>query len=233
MTTPVEIAARKRIAAEAAVLEVQAGMLVGLGTGSTAAFAIAALGRRVAAGLDMRAVATSKETAARATAAGIAVVDLATVSAVDLAIDGVDEIDPGFRAIKGAGGAMLREKIVAQAAARMIAIADDSKAVAVLGARPVPVEILGEAEAFASARIRALGSNPVLRRRDRAAWLTDQGNPILDCRFAAASDFASVAAMLEAIPGVLGHGLFLTEIDALYLGGADGLRVAERPRTRD
>ena len=223
----------KKIAAIAAADEVKHGMLVGLGTGSTAAFLIDELGRRFAAGLKFSAVATSRASETQAKALGIPVMSFAHVAQIDLAIDGTDEIDPALRAIKGAGGAMLREKIVAQAAARMIAIADDSKAVAVLGARPVPVEILAEAEAFASARIRALGSNPVLRRRDRAAWLTDQGNPILDCRFAAASDFASVAAMLEAIPGVLGHGLFLTEIDALYLGGADGLRVAERPRTRD
>jgi len=126
MATP-SIDDRKRAAAEAAVTEIADGMILGLGTGSTAAHAIAALSVRVGAGLRVDTVATSLRTADAARAAGVRVLDFSDVAAIDLCIDGVDEIDPALRAIKGAGGAMLREKIVASSAARMIAIADSSK----------------------------------------------------------------------------------------------------------
>ena len=232
MNANADLAGQKRLAATSAVDEVRDGMIVGLGTGSTIAFAIEALGRRVAAGLSIVTVATSQATARAAAQAGLAVRDLTGISVVDLCIDGVDEIDPAFRAIKGAGGAMLREKIVATAAKRMIAIADSSKAVSHIGARPVPVEVLPDAHAFVSAAIAVLGGGPSLRRKpDGAATVTDQGDIILDCRFAIGTDWAALAPELAAIPGMLGHGLFLTEIDALYLGTADGLAHRERVST--
>lgn len=219
----------KRLAAEAAVAEVQAGMLVGLGTGSTAAFAIAALAARAQAGLKVETVATSLATAAAAEAAGLVVRDMAQVAQLDLAIDGVDEIDPELRAIKGAGGALLREKIVAAAATRMIAIADASKPVARLGtAHPVPVEVLPFACAYVEAAVAALGADPVLRRRDGQPVRTDQGNLLIDCRFGTIADPAALAAALSAIPGALGHGLFLTEIDAAFVASGDGVRRLER-----
>lgn len=223
---------RKRAAAQAAVDEVRADMLVGLGTGSTAAFAIAALGRRVREGLAVRAVATSARTARMAAQAGIPLVDLADITQVDLCIDGVDEIDPDLRAIKGAGGAMLSEKIVASAARRMVAIADDRKAVARLGARPVPVEVLPAARAFVAGQLAALGCMATLRPDEagQAPARTDHGNIIFDCRFARLDDLAALAARLDGIPGLLGHGLFLSEIDALYLGTANGVVRTERPR---
>lgn len=225
---------QKRAAAEAAVAEVAAGMLVGLGTGSTAGYAIAALARRVAGGLPIRAVATSEHSAAAAAAAGIAVLDFAGIDSVDLCIDGVDEIDPACRAIKGAGGAMLREKVVASAAARMIAIADESKAVAELGSRPIPVEVLPFATALVSRLVTKLGGAPTLRRGpDGEPWRTDQGNLVLDCRFAAVGDGAALAAGLSAVPGVLGHGLFLSEIDTLYLATAAGVVRRDRPYPDD
>jgi len=226
---PSETDAQKRAAAEAAAAEIAPSMLIGLGTGSTAAYLIDALGRRVRAGLAVRAVATSRQTAERAAAAGIAVVDLDDLAAIDLAIDGVDEIDPAFRAIKGAGGAMLREKVVAQAARRMIAIADASKAVAQLGARPVPVEVLPLARAFVAARVAALGGRPALRTgAGGQPWRTEQDNLILDCEFGTIDDWAALAADLDAIPGALGHGLFMTEIDTLYLGTASGVIRRQR-----
>jgi len=226
---PSETDAQKRAAAEAAAAEVASGMLIGLGTGSTAAFLIDALGRRVRAGLAVRAVATSRQTAERAAAAGIAVVDLDDLAAIDLAIDGVDEIDPAFRAIKGAGGAMLREKIVAQAARRTIAIADASKAVARLGARPVPVEVLPLARAFVAARVAALGGRPTLRTgAGGQPWRTEQDNLILDCEYGTIDDWPALAVALDAIPGALGHGLFMTEIDTLYLGTASGVIRRQR-----
>ena len=204
----------KRCAARAAAACVEGGMLVGIGTGSTVAFLIDALGERVAAGLAIRAVATSLATEARARRSGIPIESFAPLAAVDLAIDGVDEIDPALRAIKGGGGALLREKIVAEAASRMIAIADSSKPVERLGAHPVPLEVLEYARGFVTARVAALGGRAAVR----AGALTDQGNPLLDCHFGFIDDPEALAAQLAAIPGVLAHGLFLTEVDALCIG---------------
>ena len=210
----------KRTAAVAAVAEVTAGMLVGLGTGTTAAFAIRALGARVAQGLAIRAVATSAASTALARTCGIDVVDFAEVASVDLTIDGADAIDPACRAIKGAGGAMLREKIVAAASRRMVVIADGSKQVIGIdrAANPVPVEILPFAK---SAVMATLGEGAVLRMTAGDAYRTDSGNLIADCRFDLA-DPAPIARWLESIPGVLGHGLFLDEVDAAYIA-TDGV----------
>ena len=214
----------KRIAARAAVQRVEDGMLVGLGTGSTVAFLLDALGERVRAGLRIRTVATSLATELRARALGIIVEPFASLSALDLAIDGVDEVDPDFRAIKGAGGALLREKVVAQAAARMIAIADGSKPVGQLGAAPIPVEVLDFARGFVAARIAELGGSAILRE----GALTDQGNPLLDCSFGPIADPERLAAALQAVPGVLGHGLFLDEIDSVCIGTSGGAQWQDR-----
>jgi ribose 5-phosphate isomerase A len=209
-------------------------MRVGLGTGSTAAFAIDALARRMRQGLRCQAVATSERTARGAAAAGIPLLRLEEVAEIDLCIDGVDEIDPALRAIKGAGGAMLREKIVASAARRMIAIADSSKAVGRLGARPVPVELLPVARAFVERQLGLLGCAPVLRLDPGGTPAqTDQGNLIFDCHFTMLDDPAALAARLSGIPGLLGHGLFISEIDALYLGTADGIVRTERGITQN
>ncbi len=232
MTSPltlIDIDRQKRAAAEAAVAEIEPGMLVGIGTGSTVAFAIAALAQRCATGLRVRTVVTSERSGIAARAAGLEVIDFAGVERIDLAIDGVDEIDPAFRAIKGAGGAMLREKIVASAADRMIAIADGGKAVDRLGAAPVPVEILPFAQAFVARAVREAGGVPVLRRIGNEAYHTDQQNLVLDCGFGPITDPAALAAALAAVPGVVGHGLFLTEIDALYLGTERGVIKSARP----
>ena len=203
----------KRIAAAAAVAEIEAGMLVGLGTGSTAYFAIDLLGRRVRDGLAIRAVATSDASERQARGLGIEVLDFARVEQVDLTIDGADEIDDACHAIKGAGGAMLREKTVAAASRRMIVIADGSKRVAVLGGVPVPVEILP----FACASVMAaLGGDPVLRMVRGEPYRTDNGNWIADVRYPL-DDPRATAQRLDVLPGVLGHGLFLDEVDAAYI----------------
>lgn len=230
----INVAAQKRLAAVSAVMEVQSGMLVGLGTGTTAALAIAALGRRVSDGLMITAVATSEAAARAGSAAGIEIRDLTTIPAIDLYIDGIDEIDPSFRAIKGAGGAMLREKVVASAATRMIAIGDASKAVSRLGAQSVPVAVLPVAQAIVTQQIIALGGKPLLRHNATGAVThTDQGNVILDCHFGLKDDFDQLAAALDAIPGLLGHGLFLAEIRSLYLGTSEGVIQTERITTFD
>uniref|UniRef100_UPI0035C95936 ribose-5-phosphate isomerase RpiA n=1 Tax=uncultured Sphingomonas sp. TaxID=158754 RepID=UPI0035C95936 len=214
----------KRLAALAAVAEIRAGMIVGLGTGSTAAFAIEALGEQVRAGFDVRAVATSLATEALARAAGIAIVNLP--ARVDLTIDGADEIDAGLNAIKGAGGAMLREKVVAAASARMIVIADGSKRVAAIGAARIPVEILPFARDFVAARLETLGGAPRLRD----GFTTDQGNVVLDCRFPPTIDHRALAVEIAAIPGALGHGLFLDEVDAAYIARDGIVTRLERAR---
>lgn len=214
----------KRAAALAAIGEVQPGMVVGLGTGSTAAFAIAALGERR---LDIRAVATSLASEALARAAGIALIDLP--ARIDLTIDGTDEIDSRFRAIKGAGGAMLREKIVASASARMIVIADSSKRVATIGAAAIPVEVLPFAKVFVAARLVALGGTVV----PRAGFVSDQGNPVLDCHFPLDTDHVRLAADIAQIPGALGHGLFLSEVSAAYIADHGIVTRLERRRAPD
>ena len=222
----------KRLAGEAAVAEIRDGMRVGIGSGSTVAFAIAAIGRTRAGLSNAQFFVASHASRRAAEAAGIAVAGFAAVARLDLVIDGVDEIDPAFRAIKGGGGAMLREKIIASAAERVVAIADGSKRVALLGTAPVPVEILPFARSFAAERVRALGADPVLRMAapDRA-YRTNQGNLVLDCRFAAIPDPAALAAALQAIPGALGHGLFPTEIHAAYVAADGVVTKLERPGT--
>ena len=222
----------KRLAAEAAVAEIADGMRVGLGSGSTVAFAIAAVGRRLAEWPAATFFSTSQRTTNAAREAGIPIARFADQAELDLTIDGVDEIDPHFRAIKGGGGAMLREKIVASAARRMVAIADGSKGVATLGKAPVPVEILPFARSFVAAQVAALGSDPVLRMTAAGReYRTNQGNLILDCYFGAIPDPAQLALALQAIPGALGHGLFLSEIDAVYLA-TDGVVTKMERSTR-
>lgn len=224
MADPSSVEAHKRAAAYAAAAEIEPNMLVGLGTGSTAAYAISAVGKRLADGLVIRAVATSERTQAAAIAAGIAVEDFSKIDQIDLCIDGVDEIDPAFRAIKGAGGAMLREKIVASSASRVIAVADSSKQVVELGERPVPVEILPFARSSVYRQLTMMGGAPLLRLDVQGRpWRSDQNNFIIDCYFGLIGDPGRLASNLSGIAGVLGHDLFLEEIDALYVGSSAGV----------
>jgi len=219
----------KRLAAEAALDEIAPGMRVGIGTGSTMAFAIAAIGSRLAEWPGTSFYATSQATWRAANAAGIPIARFADTAELDLAIDGADEIDPQLRAIKGAGGAMLREKVIASAARRMVVVADGSKRVASLGKAPVPVEVLPFARSFVAARLAALGARPVLRMAAERAYRTNQGNLVFDCAFDTIPDPAMLATALDAIPGMLGHGLFLEEVDAAYVA-ADGIVTKiERP----
>jgi ribose 5-phosphate isomerase A len=220
----------KRLAAEAAVAEIADGMHVGLGSGSTVAFAIAAIGRRLADWPGSTFFSTSQRTTRAARDAGIPIARFADSAELELAIDGVDEIDPQFQAIKGGGGAMLREKIIASAARRMIVVADGSKRVATLGTAPLPVEILPFARSFVAARVARLGAEPVLRMTGPdKEYRTNQGNLILDCHFGAIADPEKLAVELQAIPGALGHGLFLTEIDASYVSTDGIVTKMERP----
>ena len=214
----------KQMAAEAAVAEVRDGMLVGIGTGSTVAFAIAAL---IARGARIETVATSEDSAAKARAGGLVVRDFAAVARVDLTIDGADEIDARFVAIKGAGGALLREKIVAAASTRMIVIADGSKQVAAVGVAKLPVAVLPFARGFVAARLEALGARVTPR-----TGLTDNGNVILDAHFGGIADPHGLAGAIQAIPGALGHGLFLEEVDAAYIARDGVVTRLERDGSR-
>jgi ribose 5-phosphate isomerase A len=225
------IAAQKQAAARAAVNEIQPDMLVGIGTGTSARLALAALAERAAAGLKVTCVATSRQISRAARTAGLTVRAFDALARVDLAIDGADEIDPRLRAIKGHGGALLREKVVAQAAGRMIVVADARKLVATLGEHAVPVEVLPFAAAFVASRIETLGARTERRMADGRSFRTDQGNIILDCRFDTINDPGELARILSDIPGMLGHGLFLDEIDAAYVGTRDGVTIMHRPAT--
>lgn len=233
MVEPGSRDAEKRAAALAAIEEVRDGMIVGLGTGSTAAFAIEALARRYREGLlNIRTTATSLKTAGLARQHGLPVLSFEDLTAIDLCIDGVDEIDEQMRAVKGAGGAMLREKIVAQAATRMVAICDSAKQVKTLGTKPLPIEVLPFARAWILDKIIGLGVTPSLRSGDDAKpFLTDQGNVVIDCHLEGRIAHGDFAEALEGLPGMLGHGLFSTEIDALYVGIGERVECVQRIHT--
>jgi ribose 5-phosphate isomerase A len=204
--------ASKREAALAAVAMVEDGMVVGLGTGSTAAFAIQGLIERVRGGLKIVGIPTSERSAKQAREGGIELTDFAHHTKVDLTIDGADEIARGsLDLIKGLGGALLREKIVAAASARLVIVADEPKLVPGLGATvPVPVEVVGFGWETTASRLAQLGARPVLRKSpDGAVFRTDGGNLILDCHFGAISDPAKLEQELSMVVGVVETGLFI------------------------
>lgn len=220
----------KALAARRAVVEVKDGMLIGLGTGSTAAYAVREVARRIhEEGLKITATATSKATEALATSLGISMVSFDTLARVDLTIDGADEIDPQLRAIKGGGGALLREKVVAAASDREIIVVDSSKPVATLGHFRLPVEVLPFAAAYVEAVIATFGV-PFARRLkpDGQVFLTDQGAFIYDIGFGAIPDPVTLAHTLETIPGIIGHGLFLDQIDMVVIARGADLEILNR-----
>jgi ribose 5-phosphate isomerase A len=215
--------AAKRRAGEAAADEVEDGMVVGLGTGSTAAHAIRAIGER---GLDVAGVATSYQSRQLAIDAGIPLTTLEEAS-VDLAIDGADQVADG-NLVKGGGAAHAREKYVDASADRFVVVADPSKEVDALD-YPVPVEVLPDARPVVAKRVRALGGGPELRAAERkdGPVVTDNGNLVLDCAFGEIDDPEEVAASLSELPGVVEHGLFVGLADAVYVGTEDGVQVTD------
>ncbi len=200
----------KEAAGRAAAKLVQDGYVVGLGTGSTSYFAVIALGERVKAGLKIVGIPTSVQTEELARALGIPLTTLDQHPEIDITIDGADEIDPKLNLIKGGGGALLREKVVATASKKMVVVADSGKVVPVLGKFPLPVEVIAFARTVIEKKIAALGGSPKLRmRRDGSPYLTDNGNQILDCSFGKIEDPAALARALSDMPGVVAHGLFI------------------------
>lgn len=218
----------KRMAAEAALEHVRSGSVVGLGTGSTAAFVTSGLAERLADGrlTDVRAVPTSKDTAERASSAGIELVELQP-GGIDLAIDGCDEVDDDLRLIKGLGGAMTREKLVASEARRFLVVADDTKHVARLGMKaPVPVEVLPFGLAATAARVSGLGQSCVLRLTASGTPLeTDNGNLVLDLVPHEGFVPEELDRALKQLTGVVEHGLFLGLATGAILAGPSGLRL--------
>jgi ribose 5-phosphate isomerase A len=200
----------KEAAARASLRFVKDGQVVGLGTGSTAAYFIKLLGEEVKRGLRIRGIPTSDRSRELALSLGIPVITLDDCQEIDVTVDGADEVDPQLRLIKGGGGALLREKIVASATRKMIVVADASKQVERLGKFPLPVEVIKFAQALAAKRITALGAEVQLRRDARGnPVVTDENNHILDCRFGEIRDPDGLAQALSAMPGVVEHGLFI------------------------
>jgi ribose 5-phosphate isomerase A len=215
---------------------VRDGMKLGLGTGSTAKHFVELLGEKVKVGLRVVGVPTSEATRAQAQACGVPLTTLDEIDHLDLTIDGADEIDPQLNLIKGGGGALLREKIVASASDRMIVIADDSKWVAPLGRFPLPIEVIpfglaATQRAIAQAFVRAgvSGQMPVRKAGDGHVFVTDGGHWIVDARLGEIQDAPRLAGLLSAIPGVVEHGLFIGLASTAILAGAQGIRVIERP----
>lgn len=200
----------KEAAARASLQFVKDGQVVGLGTGSTAAFFIKLLAEKVKAGLRIRGIPTSVRSGELAESLGIPLTTLDECQEIDVTVDGADEVDPQLRLIKGGGGAMLREKIVASATKKLVIVADASKQVAVLGKFPLPVEVIGFAQALVMKRIGELGAQVSVRKgEDGQPYMTDEHHHILDCRFGLIRDADALAQELSDMPGVVEHGLFI------------------------
>ena len=225
--------ALKRAAAEAAVELVEEGMVVGIGTGSTAAFAVEALARRHRQGLRFVGIPTSQRTAAQAKAAGISLTSFAEHRQIDLTIDGADEVERGtLNLIKGLGGALLREKIVAAASRRLAIIVDGAKLVDRLGTRaPVPVEVVAFGLEATQAALEALGASARLRLSPaHDPFVTDSGNHILDCNFGPIADPARLEERIGRIVGVVESGLFISRAGPVFVADAAGVHRLDSPR---
>ena len=226
-----DIDALKQQAGVTAAAFVQSGMVVGLGSGSTAIHATREIARRYHCGdlRDIHGIPTSRQTEADANALGLPLTSLERHPRIDITIDGADEVDPDFNLIKGGGGAHTREKIVAQATQRFIIVIDDSKLSRQLGTTWVlPVEALPFGWQAQAAFLESLGAKPVMRMAGEQPFLTDQGNFILDCDFGPMEDVEALAARLNARAGIVEHGLFIGMARDVVVAGADGVRWLRR-----
>ena len=223
----------KRAAALTAVEYVRDGMVVGLGTGSTAKHMIVALGEKVRSGMRLRGVPTSKETAMLARQQGITLIDADHAWVIDVAIDGADQVDPGFNLIKGGGGALLKEKIVAASAKQLIILVDYTKRVPVLGGSfPLPIEVIPFGWGSTARQIEALTKSPVvLRERDGLPVNTEAGHVILDVHLPRIDNPRELESALNLIPGVVETGLFVGRTDLLIVGTPNGVETYPATRT--
>jgi ribose 5-phosphate isomerase A len=216
----------KEIAARASLRFVRDGNVVGLGTGSTAAHAVRFLGERVREGLKIRGIPTSVQTKELAASVGILLTTLDEFQQIDVTIDGTDEFDSQLRLIKGGGGALLREKVIASESRQVVIIADSSKQVAVLGQFPLPVEVIPFAQPLIAKRIEALGATVKLRQDAKGnPFISDEGHHILDCSFGQIADPPALARTLSDMPGVVEHGLFIGLATVVLM--AKGEKVTE------
>jgi ribose 5-phosphate isomerase A len=221
--------AHKRAAAEKALELVRDGMLLGLGSGTTVQYFTEGVGRLMAEGMKIRGVPTSRATAELAAAHGIPVVE-DLVGPIDLAVDGADEVDPKLNLIKGRGGALFREKLVAAASKRFVAVVDASKVVNTLGEGVLPVEVLPFLWRSTAERLAALCTGLKVRGGEEQPYVTDNGNLILDLSFEGGIEEADrLARDLKAVIGVVEHGLFVGMTDTCIVGGPEGARLLERP----
>jgi len=218
----------KEMAAREAVKHVKDGMVVGLGSGSTASIAIRLLGEKVKDGWKLVGVPTSRESEDLGRSVGIVIGELKDYPDVDLTIDGADEVDPELNLIKGLGGALVREKIVAAATKTEIIVVDESKIVAYLGQKaPLPVEIVKFASESTIHRLKKFGCVPTLREHNGIAFITDNGNLIADCRFLRIENPAEMEAELNLVPGVVDNGLFVGLTDKVIVASKAGVRTIE------
>jgi ribose 5-phosphate isomerase A len=218
------------VAGERAIEYVNDGMVVGLGTGSTAYFAIKRLGMMVSQGWDIIGIPTSVETEEIAKESGIQLSNLAEHPEIDVTIDGADEVDPNLDLIKGMGGALLREKIVAAASKMEIIVVDPSKIVDILGTKsPLPVEVNKFGWKKCLERLKEFGCAPTLRRRDDRVFTTDNGNYIIDCSFESITNPKTLESEVNNIPGVMENGLFLGLTDLVIIGTEDGGKLLSKP----
>ena len=208
---------------------VESGQVVGLGTGQAATAFLRALGQRVAGGVDVRGVPTSEATASLARRLGIRLVTLDDVDAIDVTVDGADEVDPRANLIKGHGGALLREKVVASVARRFVVLVGAEKLVPVLGSRrPLPIEVVPFAGAPCRRRLEAMGYPAEVRMADGRPLMTDNGNLLLDCRIGSIADPRALESSIRGIPGVVDTGLFLDMAPTVLVW--DGARCRRLPR---
>ena len=221
----------KEAAAQAAALQVQEGMIVGLGSGTTAALVVEAVGKRLREGLHIIAIPTSEQTAQQARSLSIPLSTLGEHRSIDLTIDGADEVELGtLNLIKGRGGALLREKIVASASARFVIVVDENKLVTHLGTRDaVPAEVIPFGWQVTAERLRDLGATPSLRMRpDGQPFVTDGGHYILDCVFGEIASPMDLDTRLDRVVGLVEHGLFVGMTSQVIVGGASGVTTLSR-----
>lgn len=218
----------KRLAAFAAVDLVEDGMVLGLGTGSTAVFAVELLGERVKRGLKIKGVPTSDSTEKLAKSVGIPIVTLDEFPQLDLDIDGADEVEPTLCLIKGGGGALLREKIVAYASKRVVIIVDEKKLVDKLGKFHLPIEVVPFSRGLVQETIKKMGASSVVREKNGQVFHTDENNLILDCDFGLIDNPRALGQQLSLIPGVVEHGLFLDMVERVIIGGDGSVKTLLR-----
>jgi len=233
VTNQEEINELKKTAANAAAATLEDNQIVGLGSGSTATLAVYAIANRVRNGLRITGIATSEETARLARELGIPLSTLDEHGGIDVTIDGADEVELGsLHLIKGRGGALLREKIVASASTRLMIVVDESKIVERLGIRDaVPVEVVPFGWRTTAERLRGRGASPVLRKApDGSAYLTDGGHYILDCTFDRISDAGAMGDQLDRVVGVVEHGLFIGMTSKVVIGTSEGVKILKSPR---